>query len=101
MPLTHTVSCEAMLYQVGNFVFFPYQQQQQQQQQQQLSLLSQASRGRLDMKPKGTTNIKTRRRSHGIHQKNFIFLFSLALGALVVRIDRSLKYGMLQTSSSA
>jgi hypothetical protein len=37
----------------------------QQQQQQQLSLLSQASRGRLDMKPKGTINIKTRRRSHG------------------------------------
>jgi hypothetical protein len=35
---------------------------QQQQQQQQLSLLSQASRGRLDMKPKGTINIKTRRR---------------------------------------
>jgi hypothetical protein len=40
-------------------------EQQQQQQQQQLILLSQASRGRLDMKPKVTTNIKTRRRSHG------------------------------------
>jgi hypothetical protein len=36
----------------------PYKsiQQQQQQQQQQLSLLSQASRGRLDMKPKGYSN---------------------------------------------
>jgi hypothetical protein len=32
------------------------QNKQQQQQQQQLSLLSQASRGRLDMKPKGTNN---------------------------------------------
>jgi hypothetical protein len=46
-------------------MFFYQNMEQNQQQQQQLSLLSQASRGRLDMKPKGTTNIKTRRRSHG------------------------------------